>query len=115
MRMIARRNGPAPLTKHSDRQRLRAGWPYRAEIALRTLAGTAGAYLIAVLAGMVLARILPMARAEAVLTATMLAFVVGPAVTIWAFLARGPWRATGGVVLAAVLLAGLLRLTGGPA
>ncbi|MBL7537364.1 DUF3649 domain-containing protein, partial [Escherichia coli] len=39
----------------------------------------------------------------------------GPAVTLWAFLARGPWRAWAGVILLAALFAAIGRLAGGPA
>ena len=35
----------------------------------------------------------------------MIAYLAAPAVTIWAFLARGPWRALAGVALVAGLLA----------
>lgn len=91
----------------------RSGWRYRGNVALRTLAGTVGAYGVAALAAMLLARTLPMGRLEAVTTATMLAYLVGPVVTIWAFLARGPWVALGGVVLMSALLAGLVWTSGG--
>jgi hypothetical protein len=93
----------------------RHGWPYRANVALRTIAGTAGAYGVAALAAAALARTLPMARVEAVTIATMIAYLVAPAVTIWAFLARGPWRAVAGVLLAALLLGGIAWMAGQPA
>lgn len=92
----------------------RAGWPYRANVALRILAGTLGAYLVAALAAAMLARILPMGRPEATVTGTMIAYLIAPGVTIWAFLARGPWRALGGVALAAILLGGIAWLAGAP-
>jgi len=102
-------------TVTTSRRNHRHGWRYRANVALRTLAGTAGAYGVAALAAAALARILPMARVEAVTTATMIAYLVAPAVTIWAFLARGPWRSVGGVLLAAVLLGGIAWMAGQPA
>ena len=43
-------------------KRRQAGWRYRGNVALRTLAGTAGAYLVAALAAAMLARTLPMSR-----------------------------------------------------
>ncbi|SER48853.1 ketohydroxyglutarate aldolase [Sphingobium sp. YR768] len=98
-----------------DRRKGRSGWAYRANVALRVLAGTIGAYGVAALASMALTRILPFSRVEAVTTATMIAYLVMPGVTIWAFLARGPWRALAGVALAALLLGGIAWLAGQPA
>ncbi|HAF42763.1 MAG TPA: ketohydroxyglutarate aldolase [Sphingobium sp.] len=83
----------------------RQGWRYRANIALRILAATVGAYLVTALVAMLLARTLPMSRVEAVTSGTMIAYLAAPTVTIWAFLARSPWRALAGVALAAGLLA----------
>ncbi|WP_088182500.1 ketohydroxyglutarate aldolase [Sphingobium sp. Z007] len=88
---------------------------YRANVALRTVAGSVGAYGVAALAAAALARTLPMARVEAVTFATMIAYLVAPGVTIWAFLARGPWRAIAGVILAAVALGGIAWIAGRPA
>jgi hypothetical protein len=42
----------------------------------------------------------------------MAALLIAPAVTIWAFLARRPRDAMGGVLLAAGVIAGLIWLTG---
>lgn len=75
-------------------------------------AATAGAYAVAALAAAALARTLPMARVEAVATATMIAYLVMPGISLWAFLARGPWRAVAGVTIAALLLGGLVWTTG---
>ena len=72
-------------------KRRQEGWRYRGNVALRVLAGSVGAYLVMALTAALLARTLPMSRVEAV--------------TIWAFLARGPWRALAGVALVAGLLA----------
>lgn len=102
------------MTKATARP-LRSGWRYRANVGLRTLAGTVGAYIVAALAAAALSRILPMARVEAVTIATMIAFLVAPAVTVWAFLARGPWRSLAGVVIAAALLGGIGWMAGQPA
>jgi hypothetical protein len=93
--------------------RARSGWHYRGNVALRTLAGTVGAYAVAALAAMLLARALPMGRLEAVTVATMLSYLFAPAVSVWAFLARGPWVALGGVVALSGLLAGMVWISGG--
>jgi len=45
----------------------------------------------------------------------LLAFLVGPAVTVWAFLARGPWRAWAGVLILGGFFAGMAWLMGAPA
>lgn len=91
------------------------GWRYRANVALRVLAGTVGAYLVAALTAAMLARTLPMSRVEAVTSGTMAAYLVAPAVTVWAFLARGPWRALAGVTLTAGLFALVAWVAGAPA
>jgi hypothetical protein len=88
---------------------------YRANVAARIVAGTIGAYAVAALFAMALARILPMERVQAIMPATLLALLVGPAVTIWAFLARSPWRAWAGVTLLGALFAATAWLAGQPA
>lgn len=93
----------------------RQGWRYRANVAARVVAGTIGAYAVAALAAVALARVLPMPRVEAIIPATLIALLIGPAVTIWAFLARGPWRAWAGIVLVGAALAAIVWATGAPA
>jgi hypothetical protein len=93
----------------------RRSWRYRSNVAARTLAGTVGAYAVAALFGAALARILPMERLDATLIATLLAFLVAPAVTVWAYLARGPWRAVIGVIGLAASLAAVAWYAGPPA
>jgi len=91
------------------------GWGYRGNVALRIVTGVVGTYAVAALVAAALARTLPMARVEAVAVSTLLAFLVAPAVPVWAFLARGPWRALAGVVAVSLLLAGIAWLAGRPA
>lgn len=113
---LIRRARPVPA---SDAQRAArrayGGWRYRANVAARTVAGTLGAYGVAALTAAMLARTLPMSRVEAVTSATMIAYLVGPAVTIWAFLARGPVRALGCVIALMAALALIAHLAGQPA
>lgn len=106
-----------PLTRPFtiDRRNMRSGRRYRANVALRTLAGTVGAYGVAALAAAALARTIPLARVDAVMIATMTAYLVAPSVTIWAFLAQGPWRAVAGVAIMLVLLGGVTWMAGPPA
>ncbi len=54
-------------------------------------------------------------RLDATVLATLLAFLIAPAVTVWAYLARGPWRAVVGVIGLAALLAGIAWYAGPPA
>lgn len=93
----------------------RQGLRYRANVAARVVAGTIGAYVIAALFAATLAFLLPMPRVEAIVPATLLSYLVGPAVTLWAFLARGPWRAWAGLVLMGAALAAILWGAGGGA
>lgn len=93
----------------------RRGWGYRANIATRALAGSVGAYCVAACFAAAAARTLPLPRLDAIVPATMLAYVVAPVATIWAFLAPGPLRALGGVLGAAALLAAIAWAVGMPA
>lgn len=93
----------------------RRSWRYRANVAARLLAGTLGAYAVAALFGAALARTLPMDRLDATLLATLLALLVAPGVTVWAFLARGPWRAWAGVIGLAASFGALAWFAGPPA
>lgn len=93
----------------------RRSWRYRANVAARVLAGTIGAYAVAALFAAALARMLPMPPVEAIIPATLLAFFVGPSVTVWAFLARGPWRAWGGVVAPGAIFTAIAWFAGAPA
>jgi len=61
---------------------------YRASIALRSAVAIAGGYFLADAAGRLAALALPLPGVDAVLAATMLAFVVYVGVALWAF--RGP-------------------------
>ncbi len=93
----------------------RRGWRYRANVATRALAGSVGAYAVAALFAAAVARALPVSRVEAIVPATLLAFLVMPAATLWAFLAPGPIRAWLGLGGAAAVLAAVLWWTGSPA
>ncbi|OAN66633.1 hypothetical protein [Sphingomonas sp. TDK1] len=92
----------------------RRDWGYRANIATRAVAGSLGAYLVAACFASAAARILPMPRLDATVPATMLALLIAPLATIWAFLAPGPLRAVGGILAAAALLAGIAWAAGMP-
>lgn len=78
---------------------------YRLAVLSRTVAAIACGYLLAALCTALLARGLPMARADAVMTATMLSFAVYACAVLWAFAARDAWRAWLGLGTPALLLA----------
>lgn len=78
----------------------------------RGLLGLLGGYAVAACWAAALARLLPGAKADATLVATMSAFVVYVLAAIWAYAARSTLRATLGLVIAGglgALLAWLLR------
>ncbi|WNO54591.1 ketohydroxyglutarate aldolase [Stakelama saccharophila] len=94
--------------------RRRSGWRYRANVAARTIAALVGGYVVAALFAFATARLIPLARVEAVMPGTLLAFLVAPGVAIWAFLARSATRALAGVVGVAAILALLGWMAGPP-
>jgi hypothetical protein len=93
----------------------RRGWRYRGNVAARVLAATFGAYGVAACLAMAVARLGAGGRIDAVIAGTLCAYLAVPAVAIWAFLARGPWRAWGGVVVLTALFGGLAWMIGPPA
>ncbi len=81
-------------------------WRYRLVVVSRTLAAIAGGYALAagVSAALSLGLVQFMPRVEAVLTATMLAWLVYAVAVGWAFYARTAWGAWGGTLLPALVL-----------
>lgn len=59
----------------------------------RLLTALAGGYLLAAAGAILLARLYPAAREEAVLAGNLLAFLVFAGVVLWAYAARSAWRA----------------------
>jgi len=66
-----------------------------------------GGYAVAALWAGALARLLPGAKADATLIATMASFVIYTLVAIWAFAASSTTRAALGIVLSGALGAGI--------
>lgn len=64
---------------------------------VRALAGLGGGYLLASTVAIVLAKTLPMARVDAVLTGAMASFVVYVCAMLWAFIASSALRACFGI------------------
>ena len=92
----------------------RRGWRYRGNVAARVLAGSLGAYGVASCLAMAVARLGASGRIDGVIAGTLCAYLAVPAVAVWAFLARGPWRAWGGVVVLAALFGVLAWMIGPP-
>lgn len=85
---------------------------HRLDISVRTALAVGGGYLLSALLAAVLSVLLPMARAEAVMVATMLSYLAYVALIIWAYATRRLWRLAGiWVVLA--LAAWLALVLGG--
>lgn len=86
---------------------------YRLGVFSRVLAATLGGYVVASLMSVALALSLPLlsgaSRADAVMVATMLSFLVYTVVALWVFCARSAWRAWIGLGGVAVFM-GLLVL-----
>lgn len=86
----------------------RVDWRYRLTILSRTLAAALGGYaLTAAFAGtlsLALALALAMPRVDAVLTATMLAWLVYAAAVAWVFYARTSWGAWLGLLAPAAVM-----------
>jgi hypothetical protein len=75
-----------PLTLHD-----------RLGVLSRAVAAIAGGYALGTLGSVALASALPVARAEATLTALQLSFALHAAAAIWAFAARSAWQAWLGI------------------
>lgn len=87
---------------------------YRWAVASRVAAAMFGGYALASATAACLAVWLPMARVDAVVTAMLLAFVVYAIGVTWVFATRTAWRAWGGMLGPAVVLA-VLFWAGRPA
>ncbi|MCC2973597.1 DUF3649 domain-containing protein [Massilia sp. IC2-476] len=74
-------------------------WRYRGGVAARAIAAIGGGYLLSSTGSYLLARLLPLHRADAVTLATILAFVIYPCAVMWVFAARSALRACAGVGL----------------
>lgn len=85
----------------------RARWARRGDIALRVVASVPLAYATASLWAMALARLLPGDRAEATVTAALIALALCALAAIWAFAARSGWRAIWTLGLAAAVAAAI--------
>ncbi|TBU92649.1 DUF3649 domain-containing protein [Stutzerimonas kirkiae] len=79
----------------------RVTWP----VLSRILAAILGGYLFTYAFTAALARLLPLEKADAVIVATLPAFVVYTLIILWVFACRSAWRAWMGIALALPLAA----------
>jgi hypothetical protein len=80
---------------------------YRLAVASRVVAALAGGYLLASLANVAISLLLPLARAEAVVSGMMLSFLVLLVAILWCFACRSATRAWLGLLAWGALLAAL--------
>lgn len=83
---------------------------YRLAVASRAVAAIVGGYVLTALATFALAIFLPMSKAEASMTATLLSFLIYTCAVLWVFATRTAWRAWAGMVAPAVVLGALIGL-----
>jgi len=78
--------------------------PYRLAVVSRIAAAAVGGYILASLCSITLSELLPLARADAVITGMMLSFLVYAATVIACFACRTATRAWLGVLTGAVVI-----------
>lgn len=76
---------------------------YRLSVLSRAIAAMIGGYALATMLSILLSRLLPMPRAQAVATAMLLSFAIYTAAVLWVFAARTTYRAWGGLLLPTML------------
>lgn len=86
-----------------------AGLPfsYRLAVTSRSLAALLGGYLLAAMASVCITLLLPMPRADAVVTGMMLSFLFYLVAILWCFACRSAWHAWLGVLLPGAALAAI--------
>jgi len=103
----------APATTlRMPRLRLSAGAMYRLGVASRGVAAIVGGYVLAALVTMLLSVSLPMARSEAVMTATLLSFTIYTCAVLWVFATGTALRAWLGLLIPSVAIAAILQAMG---
>ena len=80
---------------------------YSGRIFSLVLAATVGGYLFTSAVMILIAAILPMSRADAVITSALLSFAIYTAVIIWVFAIKNAKRAWGGLLFATLVIGGI--------
>lgn len=89
------------------------GWKYRLGVFSRAVAAIGGGYGLAALTTAWLSITLPMPRADAVTTASLLSFLIFALAVIWVFAVRTAWHAWAGLIVPALVIGGLFLLSKG--
>jgi hypothetical protein len=79
----------------------------RQDVVARVVAAALGGYVLTYAATACLALLLPLPKTEAVLTATMLSFIIYTSAILWAFAASTPIKAWLGLVVPAIICAAI--------
>jgi len=87
-------------------------WRYRGGVTVRAVAAIGGGYVFTSIASALIALALPMSRADAVTTATLLSFVVYTCIILWVFATSSALRACVGVIASSAVLGALLWFVG---
>ena len=104
-------HAPATTT-NLPRLRLSAGARYRLGVASRSVAAIVGGYVLAALVTMLLSVSLPMARSEAVMTATLLSVTIYTCAVLWVFATGTALRAWLGLLIPGAAIAAILQAMG---
>ncbi|WP_025131665.1 DUF3649 domain-containing protein [Pseudomonas sp. PH1b] len=78
---------------------------YRLAVASRVCAAVLGGYLLAALSSVCLTLLLPLPRADAVISGMMTSFLFYLVAVLWCFACRSAWQAWLGLLLPGLLLA----------
>lgn len=96
-------------TEKLPRWRLPESLHYRLGVASRSVTAIVGGYLLAALSTMLLSVCLPMARVEAVMTATLLSFAIYTCAVMWVFATGSALRAWLGLLIPGAVMAAILQ------
>lgn len=91
-------------------RRLIGAAPQHLPIVSRVIAAALGGYVLSSATAACLALALPLARSEAVLTGTMVSFIVYVCAVLWVFAASSAWRAWIGLILPTIMLGGAVLI-----
>lgn len=104
MKPSAPLRGESALRRHRWLSHGSEGLRYRLAVASRAIAAIGGGYALGALTAAALALWLPLSRAEAALTGTLLSFVAYVGAVMWVFAARTASRGWIGLAIPAALL-----------
>lgn len=86
---------------------------YRLAVTSRVLAAVFGGYVLAALSSVCMTLLLPVARADAVISGMMTSFLFYLVAVLWCFACRSAWQAWFGLLLPCLVLAAIGALAYG--